>query len=103
MGAERHYRRNGLLSGLKLLSPHYFYASTALICAVIALGIGSSWTVAGTIGIGLMGVAANMGLSPAITAGAIISGAYFGDKASPLSDTVNLGDRVCRFRPVAAY
>ena len=76
--------------GLQLLSPHFFYASTALICAVVALGIGSSWTVAGTIGIGLMGVAANMGLSPAITAGAIISGAYFGDKASPLSDTVNL-------------
>src|SRR5207342_769645 len=76
--------------GLELLSPNYFYASTALICAVVALGIGSSWTVAGTIGIGLMGVAANMGLSPAITAGAVISGAYFGDKASPLSDTVNL-------------
>jgi NhaC family Na+:H+ antiporter len=76
--------------GLEVLSPHYFYASTALICAVIAVGIGSSWTVAGTIGIGLIGVATNMGLSPAITAGAVISGAYFGDKASPLSDTVNL-------------
>ncbi|WP_210333627.1 Na+/H+ antiporter NhaC family protein [Rhizobium sp. ARZ01] len=76
--------------GLKLLSPNYFYATSALVCAVVAFGIGSSWTVAGTIGIGLMGVAANMGLSPAITAGAIISGAYFGDKASPLSDTVNL-------------
>lgn len=76
--------------GLKLLSPNYFYATTALVCAVVAFGIGSSWTVAGTIGIGLMGVAAHMGLSPAITAGAIISGAYFGDKASPLSDTVNL-------------
>jgi NhaC family Na+:H+ antiporter len=76
--------------GLEVLNPHYFYASTAFICAVVSLGIGSSWTVAGTIGIGLMGVAVNMGLSPAITAGAIISGAYFGDKASPLSDTVNL-------------
>lgn len=76
--------------GLKILSPHYFYASSAIICAVVALSIGSSWTVAGTIGIGLMGVAANMGMSPAITAGAVISGAYFGDKASPLSDTVNL-------------
>lgn len=76
--------------GLKLLSPNYFYATTALVCAVVAFGIGSSWTVAGTIGIGLMGVATHMGLSPAITAGAIISGAYFGDKASPLSDTVNL-------------
>lgn len=76
--------------GLKLIDPNYFYATTALLCAVVAFSIGSSWTVAGTIGIGLMGVAANMGLSPAITAGAIISGAYFGDKASPLSDTVNL-------------
>lgn len=76
--------------GLEVLSPHYFYASSAIICAVVALSIGSSWTVAGTIGIGLMGIAANMGLSPAITAGAVISGAYFGDKASPLSDTVNL-------------
>jgi NhaC family Na+:H+ antiporter len=76
--------------GLQVLSPHYFYASAAVICAVVAVGIGSSWTVAGTIGIGLIGIANNMGLSPAITAGAIISGAYFGDKASPLSDTVNL-------------
>ncbi|MCA1371460.1 Na+/H+ antiporter NhaC [Bradyrhizobium sp. BRP14] len=76
--------------GLKLLSPSYFYATTALVCAVVAFSIGSSWTVAGTIGIGLMGIAANMGLSPAITAGAVISGAYFGDKGSPLSDTVNL-------------
>ena len=76
--------------GLKLLNPTYFYATTALVCAVVAFSIGSSWTVAGTIGIGLMGVADSMGLSPAVTAGAVISGAYFGDKASPLSDTVNL-------------
>ena len=76
--------------GLKLLSPAYFYATTALVCAAVAFSIGSSWTVAGTIGIGLMGVAASMNLSPTITAGAVISGAYFGDKASPLSDTVNL-------------
>lgn len=76
--------------GLMLLNPTYFYATAALVCAVVAFSIGSSWTVAGTIGIGLMGVATSMGLSPAITAGAVISGAYFGDKASPLSDTVNL-------------
>ena len=76
--------------GLQVLSPNYFYASAALICAAVATGIGSSWTVAGTIGIGLIGIATSMGLSPAVTAGAIISGAYFGDKASPLSDTVNL-------------
>lgn len=76
--------------GLKLLSPHFFYMTTALICGVVAFSIGSSWTVAGTIGIGLMGIATNMDLNPAITAGAVISGAYFGDKASPLSDTANL-------------
>jgi NhaC family Na+:H+ antiporter len=76
--------------GLKILSPDYFYATTAIICAVVGFAIGSSWTVAGTIGIGMMGIAASMNLSPAITAGAVISGAYFGDKASPLSDTANL-------------
>jgi Na+:H+ antiporter, NhaC family len=76
--------------GLLLLSPNYFYATTALVCAVVAFSIGSSWTVAGTIGIGLIGISQSMGLPPAITAGAVISGAYFGDKASPLSDTVNL-------------
>ena len=76
--------------GLKILSPDYFYVTACLICAMVAVSIGSSWTVAGTIGIGLMGVAQKMGLDPTITAGAIISGAYFGDKSSPLSDTANL-------------
>ncbi|HSQ00160.1 MAG TPA: Na+/H+ antiporter NhaC [Candidatus Dormibacteraeota bacterium] len=76
--------------GLLLLHPNYFYVTAAVICAVVSLSIGSSWTVAGTIGIGLMGIALNMELSPAITAGAIISGGYFGDKSSPLSDSTNL-------------
>lgn len=76
--------------GLKLISAEYFYVTSCLICALVALSIGSSWTVAGTLGIGLMGVASGLGLDPAITAGAIISGAYFGDKLSPLSDTTNL-------------
>lgn len=75
---------------LGILSPNYFYLSTCIICALIATSIGSSWTVVATIGLGLMGVAAQMDLSPAITAGAVISGAYFGDKSSPLSDTLNL-------------
>ena len=57
-------------------------------CALVAISIGSSWTVAGTMGIGLMAIAASFNLSPAITAGAIVSGAYFGDKLSPLSDSV---------------
>lgn len=76
--------------GLTLLHPSIFYAATCLVCAVVALSIGSSWTVAGTLGVALIGVAGGLGLSPAITAGAIISGAYFGDKMSPLSDTTNL-------------
>ncbi|TDQ82982.1 transporter (NhaC family) [Dongia mobilis] len=80
--------------GLHILNPNFFFASTALICAIVGFSIGSSWTVAGTIGVGLMGVAASMGLSLEITAGAIISGSYFGDKASPLSDTANLATAV---------
>ncbi len=76
--------------GTELLSPSTFYATTALLCAVTALSIGSSWTVAGTIGIGMMAIAASFNLSLEITAGAIISGAYLGDKLSPLSDTTNL-------------
>ncbi len=76
--------------GLLILEPAIFYPAACLLCAIVSLAIGSSWTVAGTIGIALMGVAAAMGLSPEITAGAVISGAYFGDKMSPLSDTTNL-------------
>ncbi len=76
--------------GVQVLSPEIFYAACAIICAVVAVSIGSSWTVAGTVGIGLMAIAASFNLSPAITAGAIVSGAYFGDKMSPLSDTTNL-------------
>jgi Na+:H+ antiporter, NhaC family len=76
--------------GLLLMHPSWFYLATCFICAVIALAIGSSWTVAGTLGVSLIVVAQGLGLSPAITAGAVISGAYFGDKMSPLSDTTNL-------------
>src|SRR5262252_2103688 len=73
--------------GLKILSPGWYYAASALICGVIAMSIGSSWTTAGTIGVGLVGIAAMLGVSTAITAGAVISGAYLGDKLSPLSET----------------
>lgn len=76
--------------GVQILTPGIFYAASAAICAIVALSIGSSWTVAGTLGIGLMGIAGSFELSPAITAGAIVSGAYFGDKLSPMSDTTNL-------------
>ncbi len=76
--------------GVQVLNPSVFYAASALLCAIVAISIGSSWTVAGTLGIGLMGIAGSFGLSPSITAGAIVSGAYFGDKLSPMSDTTNL-------------
>jgi NhaC family Na+:H+ antiporter len=76
--------------GLQLLSPNFFYVTVCFVCAIVSASIGSSWTVAGTIGIGFIGIAANMDLSPAITAGAVISGAYFGDTTSPLSDSANL-------------
>ncbi len=76
--------------GLHLMRPAWFYPAACLICAVVAVAIGSSWTVAGTLGVALIGVAQGLDMSPAITAGAIISGAYFGDKMSPLSDTTNL-------------
>jgi NhaC family Na+:H+ antiporter len=76
--------------GVQVLNPGIFYAASAAICAIVAISIGSSWTVAGTLGIGLMGISGSFELSPAITAGAIISGAYFGDKLSPMSDTTNL-------------
>ena len=76
--------------GVAILNPAIFFAAASVICALASISIGSSWTVAGTLGIGLIGIADSFGLSPAITAGAIISGAYFGDKLSPLSDTTNL-------------
>nr|WP_194756045.1 Na+/H+ antiporter NhaC [Aliidiomarina indica] len=80
--------------GLELLSPTWFYAASCLICAIVAISIGSSWTTAATIGVALIGVATGMDLSLPITAGAVISGAYFGDKMSPLSDTTNLAPAV---------
>ncbi len=76
--------------GIKLLHPSYFYVASFVICSVISLGIGSSWTTAGTMGVGLVGLATMVGISPAITAGAVISGAYVGDKLSPLSETTVL-------------
>ncbi len=73
--------------GIQLLQPSWFYAASAIICALVALSIGSSWTTVGTIGVGLVGIASLIGVSPVITAGAVISGSYLGDKTSPLSET----------------
>ena len=80
--------------GVELMSPDYFYMTCCLVCALVGFSIGSSWTVAGTLGIGFMGIAAALDLSLPMSAGAIISGAYFGDKLSPLSDTTNLAAAV---------
>ncbi|MCL2558223.1 MAG: Na+/H+ antiporter NhaC [Treponema sp.] len=76
--------------GLNILSPRTFLVATLLICSVTSVAIGTSWGTAGTIGVALMGVAIGLGINPALAAGAVVSGAYFGDKLSPLSDTTNL-------------
>ena len=80
--------------GLQILNPTIFYAAACIICALVSISIGSSWTTAGTVGVALIGIATGLDMSLAITAGAVISGAYFGDKMSPLSDTTNLAPAV---------
>ncbi len=80
--------------GLLVLSPAVFYATACVICALVSVATGSSWTTAGTIGIALVGIATAQGLNLGLAAGAIISGAYFGDKMSVLSDTTNLAPAV---------
>jgi Na+:H+ antiporter, NhaC family len=82
--------------GIQALSPGYFYIAAAVICGVVALSIGSSWTTAATIGVGLVGIGGLLGVSTAITAGAVISGAYLGDKLSPLSETTILTAQMVR-------
>ena len=76
--------------GLKILHPAIFFVATVLICSITSLATGSSWGTMGTMGVALMGIGYGLGMNPAMTAGAILSGAYFGDKMSPLSDTTNL-------------
>ena len=76
--------------GLQILNPSIFLAACVVICAIISVATGSSWTTSATVGIALIGIANALGISLGMTAGAILSGAYFGDKLSPLSDTTNL-------------
>ncbi|GHV82781.1 Na+/H+ antiporter NhaC [Spirochaetia bacterium] len=76
--------------GLKIISPSFFLVAALLTCSITSLATGTSWGTAGTIGIALMGVAVGLGIPLPMAAGAILSGAYFGDKMSPLSDTTNL-------------
>jgi NhaC family Na+:H+ antiporter len=76
--------------GLNLLNPSMFLLATLWICSVVSLATGSSWGTSGTVGIALMGIGSGLGIPAPISAGFVISGAYFGDKMSPLSDTTNL-------------
>ncbi|MBU2527255.1 MAG: Na+/H+ antiporter NhaC [Bacteroidetes bacterium] len=76
--------------GLQILNPTIFLFACVIICAIISIATGSSWTTSATVGIALVGIGNALNISPGMTAGAVISGAYFGDKMSPLSDTTNL-------------
>lgn len=76
--------------GLMILNPTIFLAACVIICSIISIATGSSWTTSATVGIALIGVGNTLGISLGMTAGAVLSGAYFGDKMSPLSDTTNL-------------
>ena len=76
--------------GLMILKPSIFLVATVLITSITSLATGTSWGTAGTMGIALMGIASGLGIPAPVTAGAVLSGAYFGDKMSPLSDTTNL-------------
>ena len=76
--------------GVQIMSPQFFLVSACIVCALVSVLSGSSWTTIATIGVALLGIGHALGVSEAWTAGAIISGAYFGDKMSPLSDTTIL-------------
>jgi NhaC family Na+:H+ antiporter len=76
--------------GLQVLSPEIFLPASVIIAALISIATGSSWTTSATVGIALVGIGTALGINPCMIAGAVISGAYFGDKMSPLSDTTNL-------------
>ncbi|MEQ8712430.1 MAG: Na+/H+ antiporter NhaC [Cyclobacteriaceae bacterium] len=76
--------------GLQILSPGIFLFAACIVCAIVSIATGSSWTTAATVGIALIGIGKALGISEGLIAGAILSGAYFGDKMSPLSDTTNL-------------
>lgn len=80
--------------GLQLLNPSIFLASALIITALVSLIIGSSWSTTATVGIALIGIGKALGFPPEMVAGAVISGAYFGDKMSPLSDTTNLASAI---------
>jgi len=76
--------------GLQIVNPTYFLIAACIVSAIISMATGSSWSTIATIGVALLGIGKALGMSEAMVAGAVISGAYFGDKMSPLSDTTNL-------------
>lgn len=80
--------------GLQIIDPSWFYAACCIVCGIVAMSIGSSWTTAATVGVAFIGIANGFEMSTSVTAGAVISGAYFGDKLSPLSETTNLAPAV---------
>lgn len=81
--------------GVQIISPSVFLLTTILVCSLSCLATGTSWGTAATFGVALMGIGGGLGVDPAMTAGAVISGAIFGDKLSPISDTVNLSSATC--------
>ena len=80
--------------GIKVIAPSVFLFTACLLCSIVSLATGSSWSTAGSMGVALIGIGTALGFSSAMTAGAVVSGAYFGDKMSPLSDTTNLAPAV---------
>lgn len=82
--------------GVKIISPKVFLLTACIICALVSVTIGSSWTTIATIGVALLGIGKALGFSDGMIAGAIISGAYFGDKISPLSDTTVLASSMSK-------
>lgn len=87
-----------IVYGLLLLSPETFLAAGMILCALVSVSLGTSWGTVGTVGLALMGIGAGFGIPPYWTAGAVVSGAFFGDKVSPLSDTTNLAPAVTGVR-----
>ncbi len=83
-----------IYGGLKIISPRFFLLTTLLFCSIVSLATGTSWGTIGTAGLAMIGIGPSLGIPPGITAGAIISGAFFGDKMSPLSDSTNLAPAV---------
>lgn len=80
--------------GVDIMHPSYFLLATVILCSIVSLATGSSWSTIATVGVAIIGIGNAFGLNPGLVAGAIISGAYFGDKMSPLSDTTNLAPAI---------